>query len=64
MILDDDKADYVEANWDKFNKVKGIYISRNVLLTTSQNEKFSKVEVSVIPDYYFDIELKEVGETW
>ncbi|MFA5693564.1 MAG: site-specific DNA-methyltransferase [Acholeplasmataceae bacterium] len=64
LILDENQADEVEKNWSKYLDLKGIYISRNVLLTTSQNEKFSSVEVYIIPDYYFDFELKEVGETW
>ena len=34
--------DEVEKNWSKYLDLKGIYISRNVLLTTSQNEKFSR----------------------
>lgn len=64
LILDENQADEIEKNWSKYLDLKGIYISRNVLLTTSQNEKFSSVEVFIIPDYYFDFELKEVGETW
>jgi adenine-specific DNA-methyltransferase len=64
IILDEDQADEVEKDWLKYTELKGIYISRNVLLSTSQNVKFSKVEMFIIPDYYFDFELKEVGETW
>ena len=64
IILDEDQADEVERDWAKYTELKGIYISRNVLLSTSQNEKFSSIETHIIPDYYFDFELKEVGETW
>lgn len=64
VILDEEQADEVERDWGKYTELKGIYISRNVLLSTSQNEKFSNVEMFIIPDYYFDFELKEVGETW
>lgn len=64
IILDEDMADSIEADWINYSAVKEIYISRNVLLTTSQLEKFTKVKMSIIPDYYYDFELKEVGETW
>lgn len=64
VVLDEEKADEIELNWESYTHLKKIYISRNVLLTTSQTEKFSKVELKIIPDYYFDFELKEAGETW
>lgn len=63
LILDEEKADVVEENWDTYLDIKGIYISRNVRLSTSQNAKFSTVEMYIIPNYYFDFELKKVGET-
>lgn len=64
IIIDENQADEVESSWEKHTDTKGIYISRNVLLSTTQNVKFSNVEMFIIPDYYFDFELKEVGETW
>ncbi len=63
LLLDEEKADVVEENWDTYLDIKGLYISRNVRLSTSQNAKFATVEMYIIPDYYFDFELKEVGET-
>lgn len=64
LLLDDEQADTLEKDWDKYQNLKGIYISRNVLLTSSQNDLFNMVEIKMIPDYYFNFELKEVGETW
>ena len=64
LILDEERADIVEEHWNNYSNIKGIYISRNVLLSTSQTIKFSSVEMHIIPDYYFDFELKEVGDTW
>lgn len=64
LLLDDESADCLEDKWNDFTDLKGIYISKNVLLTSSQNELFNSVEMKVIPDYYFNFELKEVGETW
>ena len=64
LLLDDEQADELEKNWKDYKDLKGIYISKNVFLTSSQNELFNTVEMKVIPDYYFNFELKEVGETW
>ena len=64
MILDDDEADDLAANWSDYPDVKALYVSKNVLFTTEQNALFKDVEVHIIPDYYFNFELREVGETW
>ena len=64
IVLSDEEADRLEKDWDNYDEVKGIYVSRNVLFTTSQNALFSNVEIHVIPNYYFEYELKEVGESW
>jgi adenine-specific DNA-methyltransferase len=64
IILTDDDADRMEKEWDKYKECKVLYISKNVLLTTSQNLLFSSVEINTIPDYYFESELREVGEIW
>lgn len=64
IILDEDELDELEKNWEKYSDLKAIYRSRNVLPTTNQMTKFSNVEMFIIPDHYFDFELKEVGETW
>lgn len=42
--------------------LKGIYVSKDVLLTSSQKSKFKDLERYVIPDCYYDKELKESGE--
>ena len=64
IVLTDDDADRMEKEWDKYKECKALYISKNVLLTTSQNVLFSSVEINTIPDYYFESELREVGEIW
>lgn len=64
LILSEDEADALEAQWDEYDGIQGIYISRNVLLTTRQTELFNSVAVQNIPDYYFDFEMREVGESW
>ena len=64
MVLDDDEADALAAHWSQYPDVKALYVSKNVLFTTEQNMLFRDVEIHIIPDYYFNFELREVGETW
>lgn len=64
VILTEAEADKLEAEWGNSSGLRGLFISRNVLLTTKQQDLFSSVEMHTIPDYYFDIEMKEVGESW
>ena len=64
IILNDDEADELENHWSKYPNIKALYISKDVLLTTSQNTLFGSVQMHSIPDYYFKFELREVGETW
>lgn len=64
IILTDEDADRVEQEWENYKNCKAIYVSKNVLLTASQNKLFSSVDVKTIPDYYFENELREVGEIW
>ena len=64
LILDDDDADALEAAFDSMKELEGIYVSKGVMLTTSQNNKFGQVPMYTIPDYYFDFEMREIGESW
>lgn len=64
IILTDDDADELEKHTDIVEKCKGIYISNDVFLTSSQEKLFSGVSLKQIPDYYFEDELREVHEIW
>ncbi|MDE7321737.1 MAG: site-specific DNA-methyltransferase [Lachnospiraceae bacterium] len=64
IVLSDDEADELEQNWNEYPDIKALYISKEVLLTTSQNTLFGSVPVHIIPDYYFKFELREIGEAW
>jgi adenine-specific DNA-methyltransferase len=44
--------------------VKAMYVSKNVLFCTAQRKLFGNIEIHIIPDNYFQFELKEVGEAW
>ena len=64
MLLNDDEADNLSAHWSEYPDVKALYISRNVLLTSEQNKLFKGVDIHIIPDYFFNLELRKVGEAW
>jgi adenine-specific DNA-methyltransferase len=64
LVMDDDEADALLAHWEDYPDVQALYVSRNVLFTTEQNALLAGTEIHIIPDYYFNFELKEVGETW
>ena len=64
IILDEDEADELERTWSQYPNLETIYASKSVLFTTSQNELFKNIKIVVIPDNYFDSEMKEIGESW
>ena len=64
LILNDGEADSVEEHWNEYTNVKALYVSSNVLFTAKQNALFKNTKIYIIPDYYFNFELREEGETW
>ena len=64
MVLDEEEADELAKNWASYPDVKAIYAANDVLFTTEQAELFAGTEINIIPDYYFEFELREEGETW
>lgn len=61
IIMSDDEADELEENWSEYPDLKGIYMSSDVLLTAAQQSLFEGIELNIIPEYYFEEELREVG---
>lgn len=64
MIMDDEEADRFEKDYSKYRDIRAVFINQDVLLSTSQEKLLSKFNTYVIPNYYFDSELREVGELW
>lgn len=62
IILDEEKIDQFSGNKEEVKECEKLYISSDILLTAKQNMIFKKnnVEVFIIPEYYFDEEIKEV----
>lgn len=64
MILDDDMMDEFEMKFSNYHNLKAVYINQDVLLSTSQEKLLKDVKTIIIPNYYFDFELREAGELW
>lgn len=62
VILDEEKIDQFSENKEEVKECEKLYISSDILLTAKQNKilKKNNVEVFIIPEYYFDEEIKEV----
>ena len=59
---EEEKLDTFSLNIEEVEKCERLYISSDILLTTKQVKTFkdNNVEVYMIPEYYFDSEIKEV----
>lgn len=64
FIMDDEDMHKFEKSFSTYNNVYGIFVSQDVLLSTSQERLLEKLNVCIVPDYYFDLELREAGELW
>ena len=62
VILDEDEIDIFSINDEDVKQCERLYISSDILLTAQQVKTFedNNVEVFIIPEYYFDNEIKEV----
>jgi len=62
VILDEEEIDTFSLNVENVNKCEKLYISSDILLTVKQVNTFkdNNIEVFIIPEYYFDSEIKEV----
>lgn len=62
LILNDADAENIEKDEELIRNCKAVYISSAVFLNKRQQNILSGVEIITIPDYYFEEELREVGE--
>ena len=64
LLLSDEQADGFIGNSEKLEACKAVYVSTAVLLTAAQQKELEKrgIQLYIIPDYYFESELLEVGE--
>lgn len=64
IIMDDDEMDEFERNFARYDNLKALFINQDVLLSSSQEKLLDNVNTYMIPDCYFDFELREAGELW
>lgn len=64
VVMSDEEADKIERIWNEYDDVKAMYVSKNVLFTSKQINLFKQIPQYIIPDYYFNFELREEGEVW
>lgn len=64
MIMDDEEMDEFEKHFNEYKCIEVVFVNQDVLLTTSQEKLLQNIDVRIIPDCYFDFELREVGELW
>ena len=64
LLLSDNEADDFIACDERLSECSAVYVSTAVLLTAEQEKKLkdNRIKIFVIPDYYFESELLEVGE--
>ena len=64
IIMEDEDMDELEKNIDNYPQLKAVFINQDVFLSSSQEALLEKIDSYIIPDYYFDYELREAGEIW
>lgn len=64
IIMDDEEMDAFERSFSSYTQLKAVFINQDVFLSASQEEVLGNVDSYIIPDYYFDFELREAGEIW
>lgn len=64
MIMNDEEMDDFESHFNGYEHIETVFINQDVLLTTSQEKMLQNINTKIIPDCYFDFELREVGELW
>ena len=64
IIMTDEEMDAFEQNFSNYTQLKAVFINQDVFLSASQEEMLENVDSYIIPDYYFDFELREAGEIW
>ena len=61
VILSEEEIDKFTTNEKELNECEKLYISSDILLTSKQNQVFKdyNIEVFIIPEYYFEDEIRE-----
>lgn len=63
VILTEEEIDEFTTNEKQLNECEKLYISTDILLTSKQNQIFKdyNIDLYIIPEYYFEEEIREVA---
>ena len=63
VILSEEEIDKFTSNDKELNECEKLYISSDILLTSRQSQIFKdfNIELFIIPEYYFEDEIREVA---
>ena len=63
VILSEEEIDKFTTNEKELNECEKLYISSDILLTSRQSQIFKdfNIELFIIPEYYFEDEIREVA---
>lgn len=64
MIMDDEEMDNFETHFFEYSDLKAVFVNQDVILSAKQQKMLDSLTYHVIPDHYFDFELREEGELW
>lgn len=64
IIMDDEEMDEFEQNAGQYDDLQAVFINQDVLLSSSQERLLQDINTFIVPDCYFDSELREAGELW
>lgn len=64
IILTDEDMDKFEQDIEKYADLKAAFVNQDIILTATQQKLLDSINSYIIPDYYFDFELREAGELW
>lgn len=64
MIMDDEEMDNFETHFSEYSDLKAVFVNQDVILSANQQKMLDSLTYHVIPDHYFDFELREEGELW
>ena len=64
IVMDDEELDAFEQNIGSYTQLEAVFINQEVFLSSSQEAMLENIDTYIIPDYYFDFELREAGEIW
>lgn len=64
MIMDDEEMDSFETHFSEYSDLKAVFVNQDILLSAKQQKLLDGMTSYIIPDHYFDFELREAGELW